>query len=357
MSPPLANRLTSDPVSDFRAKATLGVALASLILLAPFGIVNLLNGSLSLSIGTFSIVLILAANAVSVIRGHDHQNLTLYGLVPAAMVFNAQVFLTQGIIGGLWCFPAILACYGMLNTPRAYKANAMILMVAMPMAFYTLEVSLAARVCATLLAVSVFAIIVVHVINEQRNRLLEQIRLDPLTGLLNRTTLNQALDQVIASARGRQASLLAIDVDWFKRVNDTCGHACGDEVLCGIAAILQSETPVDSSVFRLGGEEFLVLLPRATLSESKSLAENLRRSVAQAPFLNGLQVTISIGLAPLAAGDDWTSWMCKGDEQLYVAKRRGRNRVEVSPTLVDVDRPDRPDRQEPLVQETPPVTC
>ncbi len=322
-----ADRLIVDPGADFRGKATLGVALTSLVLLAPFGVVSLLSGKFALAIGTFGIVTILVANAVSVIQRHDHQNLTLYGLVPAVAVFTMQLFLNHGVVGGLWCHPSILACYGMLDERKAHLANAMIVCVAIPMAFLTLEVGLAARVCATMLSVSVFAIVVVRVIEQQQAQLLRQIRLDPLTGLLNRTSLHATLERTIVSAEHRPAALLAIDVDFFKRVNDSFGHEVGDYVLCGIADILRAQSPDSAFVFRLGGEEFLVLLPASDPAEALLVAEHLRLSVMRTPLTVDHPVTVSIGVAPLAEGDDWMSWMRLGDQRLFTAKREGRNRV------------------------------
>lgn len=327
MSLKIVKHWSVDPDADFRARAALGVALTALTLLLPFAIGSFWAGQIATGTGTAGIVAILAINAVSVIRRQDHQLLTLYGLVPAGMVFMSQVFLHDGFIGSLWCFPAILGSFCMLSEPRARVANGIILVIALPMAFHTLEPYLAARVAATLLAVSLFATIVVRVIDEQQT-LLRQLALhDPLTGLLNRISLRRTLDAEIGRVGASPACLLALDIDHFKRINDTYGHETGDAVLCGISDILMAETDDRTSVFRPGGEEFLVVLPDCTQVEAAQVAERLRRSIAHAPLLKDDPVTVSIGVAPLCVSDDWMSWMREGDAQLYAAKHQGRDRV------------------------------
>ncbi len=331
--------MTVDSEDDFRARATLGVALSALTLLLPFAITSLCVGDLAIAVGTLGIVAMLAINAVSVIMQYEYQIVTLYGLVPAGMVFMTQVFQQNGFIGTLWCFPAVLGCYCMLSEARARIANIMILLVALPMAFHTLEPYLAARVMATLLAVSLFATIVVRVIDEQQSLLRRQALCDPLTGLLNRTSLPATLEQEITHAVSRPACLLALDLDHFKRINDTHGHERGDAVLCGVSEILMAQTEEGSSIFRPGGEEFLVLLPDCSWVEASQVAERVRRSIAHAPLLPDQSVmTVSIGVAAVCTGDDWMSWMRASDAQLYAAKSKGRDCVVVADRSTGSDR-------------------
>lgn len=326
----IVKSLTVDHGADFRGKAALGVALTALILLLPFAVANLLQGNIAQSVGIFGIVAILAINALRVLKGQEYQVLTLYGLVPAGMLFMSQVFLHDGVIGSLWCFPSILGSYCMLSQRRARIANGIILLVAIPMAFHTLDIAIAARVAATLVAVSLFAAIVVQVIDDQQDLLRRQAQRDPLTGLLNRMSLRTTLEAEIAQLDSRPSCLLALDLDHFKRINDTYGHEMGDSVLCSVSDILLAETNDGAYVFRPGGEEFLIVLPDCTRSEAEQVAERLRRSVRYAPLLDDGPTTVSIGVAALCAGDDWMSWMRAGDAQLYAAKQQGRDRVMVA---------------------------
>jgi len=321
-----------EPQTDYRAKATASVALTALGLLLPFVIVSLLQRSYLMAAGTAGIVAMLAANVRLVGQGRDHEKLTLYALVPAGMLFMIHVFRVDGIIGGVWCYPAILGCYCMLGWRRALIGNAMVLAVALPMVAATLDPALAARFGATLVAVSLFASILVREIDAQQRRLRFQIEHDPMTGLLNRTSLKARLQRAIdrRASRGTPAALLSIDLDHFKRINDSFGHETGDLVLCECARLLRSHVRADDFVFRIGGEEFLVILDDIRPGQARAKAEELRAAIESANILQQRVVTASVGVASLLDGDARAEWTRRSDDRLYAAKRTGRNRVVAS---------------------------
>ncbi len=318
---------------DFRAKATFGVAIAATLLLLPVALLDFYQGKIAIGIGSLGIVAILSLNAWSVYKGRCHQNLTLYGLVPAGMLFMVSVFQTNGIVGSLWCYPSVLACYCMLSARKAWLANTAILVIALPMTWLTVESTYAFRITATLFAVSMFSAILVAVIDEQRAQLQNQLLLDPLTGLLNRLSLRTRLQQAIEQHNGSgiPTSLLAVDIDHFKRINDRHGHDCGDRVLRQVSHLLKATTRQDDACFRTGGEEFLLLLRATDQAGARQVAERVRTLIEQARFSDNLSVTISIGVASHQTGQSWECWTKSCDNRLYEAKRRGRN------TLVDND--------------------
>ena len=186
--------------------------------------------------GTY-IVSLLLINTWLIARGRKHEPMTLFGLVPGGILFMALAFRTDGDVASIWCFPAVLACHCMLSGRRARLANVMILAVAVPMMWLTLDPLGAARTTASLTAVSLFASILVHEIDAQQRRMRFQIEHDPLTGLFNRTSLKGQLQGAVdAFHRARvPASLLALDLDHFKDINDRFGHDTGDLVLCEVA--------------------------------------------------------------------------------------------------------------------------
>lgn len=320
--------------ADFRTKATLGVALAAVTLLLPIALVNLFTDRIYVAMGSLYIVCMLIANVVAISQGRDHQKLTLYGLIPAGMIFMAGVFLQDGIVGTLWCYPSIIASYCMLSEKRAWSATAIILGVALPMVWLTLPAAYAYRVTATLLAVSLFSGILVRVIDTQHNRLQEQINRDPLTGLLNRLSIKRKLQTAISDYKngGQRSSLLAIDVDHFKRINDTFGHEQGDAALCKLAELLVENLRTEDACFRTGGEEFLVLLHGMCEKEAFGVAERIRHLLEVSEIISGHAVTASIGIATYAADESWTHWVKRADHGLYSAKRAGRNRVAIAGT-------------------------
>ena len=307
----------------------MGVAVTALIFLTPFSINNFFQGRYVLGAGSLAIVAMLAVNAWGTSRGRYNPALTFLSIVPAILFFLVIAFRKQGIIGALWCYPAVISFYFMLPERKAWLANAAILCVALPMAWTVLEFPLAARVAATLVAVSTFSAIFVRVIATQQYQLQAQAVTDVLTGLSNRVLLGSSLEQAIEQNRRTNAvmTLVALDLDHFKMINDTFGHNVGDTVLQGIGGLLQKRIRRSDRAFRLGGEEFLVLLYGTDLENGRRFAEELRSAIESLPLLPDHTVTSSIGIATLQPGEDWDEWMKRSDENLYRAKAAGRNCV------------------------------
>lgn len=166
---------------------------------------------------------------------------------------------------------------------------------------------------------------------EAANRALDlQARTDALTGLLNRRGFETQMAFAVALARrsSRPLSLITVDVDHFKRVNDTYGHEAGDEVLRRLARTLESRLRGSDVVARLGGEEFVALLPDTDLNGAQSIAQALVTSMAeqQDPVVG--TITVSAGVATMrGAEDNGAAMLRRGDAALYEAKGQGRNRV------------------------------
>jgi len=155
---------------------------------------------------------------------------------------------------------------------------------------------------------------------------------DELTGLPNRRAMLAYAGQALESTRAARVpmSLLMIDVDHFKRVNDELGHAAGDAVLRRLATLLPAELRGDDRVGRIGGEEFLAVLPNATLDQAVAVGERMRQRLAVAPIdIEGRRrtVTVSIGVAEARPADDADALIERADRALYAAKTSGRDRV------------------------------
>jgi two-component system cell cycle response regulator len=163
----------------------------------------------------------------------------------------------------------------------------------------------------------------------------EMAVLDPLTALHNRRYLTSHLETLFeeSAERGRPLSVLLIDVDHFKSINDTHGHDAGDDVLRELALRLRRNIRGIDLACRLGGEEFVVVMPDTERESAYLVGERLRHCIAAAPFIAGAQnkavnVTASMGVAALEFEDDTPELILKrADNALYCAKRDGRNRV------------------------------
>jgi diguanylate cyclase (GGDEF)-like protein len=155
---------------------------------------------------------------------------------------------------------------------------------------------------------------------------------DGLTDVRNKKKLDELLGKEIPRAvrHNRDLSLLMIDIDHFKDVNDTYGHLAGDSVLRDLAGILQKRLRPDDELGRYGGEEFAAMLPETSLNGALKIAEDLRALVEQHRFVvegEQIRVTVSIGAAALTGGMDAKGFFRAADEMLYKAKNSGRNRV------------------------------
>lgn len=155
---------------------------------------------------------------------------------------------------------------------------------------------------------------------------------DGLTGMLNRRALDGRLEELRAQAEitGQPVAAVVADIDHFKRINDEHGHARGDAVLVEVAQRLRTRLRAFDLAYRIGGEEFVVLLPGASADEAVALADELRDAVAAEPIAD-LPVTMSFGVAATAGGTfAGAELLAEADAALYVAKARGRDRVIVA---------------------------
>ncbi|SFX06634.1 diguanylate cyclase (GGDEF) domain-containing protein [Pseudomonas sp. NFACC49-2] len=158
---------------------------------------------------------------------------------------------------------------------------------------------------------------------------------DPLTGTGNRIAMDQTLEREIDMSRRHMQplSLLMLDIDHFKRINDTHGHGVGDEVLRTVAESIKQQLRNVDMVFRFGGEEFLILLSNTSREAAAMVGERLRYAAqVQDYFVAGtrIELTVSLGCATLLPGESAESLLRRVDSALYVAKREGRNRLAMA---------------------------
>jgi len=164
--------------------------------------------------------------------------------------------------------------------------------------------------------------------------------IDPLTGMLNRNALSSRVAELVQQSQlsGEPIGLILADLDHFKQVNDSLGHAIGDAVLRDVAYVLRKQLRAFDLAYRLGGEEFLVLLPGADAAQTEALAEQLREAVSARSVGGGVEVTLSLGVSASERGDafDYAVVFAEADAALYQAKRLGRDRVCTSEATGDL---------------------
>jgi diguanylate cyclase (GGDEF)-like protein len=177
----------------------------------------------------------------------------------------------------------------------------------------------------------------VYAVTEQSRRLKDMAVKDALTGAYNRRYLELQLEQAMDSWQRyhRPASVLLVDIDFFKRINDRYGHAVGDTAIKSLVDVISSNIRSVDTLCRYGGEEFVVLLAETGAQGARTVAEKLRSLVENSRVLPEGAMTISVGVCDVSVADDMDHWLNLADVALYLAKHNGRNRVEMAEAVTE----------------------
>lgn len=284
-------------------------------------------------------------------------------LGPVAMLISLTIgAITRYQIGGIGVVPGIVAmtlagCSGTLwghlmrNRSRASLRHLLLLglmLCAGLLAFLLLPVEIRAKAFfnAAPYAAACYilgALLLGTFIERERfyamreRRLTNEVNTDPLTGLLNRRGFQRGFDiaqEEIVSENG--AAILLVDLDHFKKLNDTHGHDIGDLVLQSVGAILRKAVRQSDLLGRLGGEEFVVYLPNASMADARNIAERIRIGIETSTIASKgkpLPVSASVGGSWSSTAMDLTTGLKLADMELYKAKQAGRNQVHFTPTI------------------------
>jgi diguanylate cyclase (GGDEF)-like protein len=257
-----------------------------------------------------------------------------YSLVMISLsltLFLAVYYL--GFSASLWTYPIVIAIYFIIPIRHANIFNLITVIPIASLLAMEYEYGLALRYCASMGATLVLGNNLVTIITDLHQQLVLQSVTDPLTGAFNRRKMDQTLASLLDQYRvnPQNNALLMIDIDFFKKINDTYGHEVGDITLRDLVNKLHSQVRKTDMVFRIGGEEFLVVLPNTNFEHALHVAEALRMAVSEIHIVNTTQsITVSLGISMLMKNMTVEQWLGQADKCLYVAKEMGRNRV-VSP--------------------------
>jgi diguanylate cyclase (GGDEF)-like protein len=344
----MPNRLNFKSIEEYYTATAKYVAITAVVVFPGFAINNFVQGRDLIGYLSLAVILILVTNAVLIYRIGYNPPRTFFFVVPAVLLFIALIFLQLGVISALWCTPAMLSFYFMLPERYAWVANTLLIVVATLFAGLILEQNLAFRVSATLTVATIFAGIFVRIISSQQALLKEQAVSDPLSGLKNRMLLYETLEQAIKLNQRNKSpvTLLALDIDHFKKINDQHGHGVGDQVIISVADMLRARVRKSDTAFRTGGEEFLCLLHNCEPDQGEKIAEQIRCEIMDAGLLPDRPVTVSLGVAGYHSGETTEDWLKRVDDNLYRAKAAGRNRVVAAAVV------ESPGLQIPSVEST-----
>lgn len=317
-----------DLVSAYRERLMHRFVIAFFVILFPVMLFNLRRGQPLLAAGLACLLVILILNAAAM---HYQKGVsiakTLFIIGLAVVVGIALA--NRGVHGTYWTFPVVIFICFCVSQKLARIYTAIFFVYISSLSFYLLGFSLALRANFGLFITILFMNIFLGLIEKLQEELVEQSRRDPLTGTFNRRQMRASLEEALERKRRTQtpASILILDIDDFKCINDNYGHAAGDHVLKEFASLVGQRIRRLDQLFRTGGEEFMLLLPDTSGKSALVLAEEIRTLVSKTNFIEGCPVTVSIGLSELEVDENIDEWMKHGDNALYCAKENGRNQV------------------------------
>lgn len=318
---------------DFRLSIVVMFGAIAILGITPFALYRFLQGQMVLGVLDLLLVGCIGAGSVQALRSSNPERASLF-LAISYSTGCVAIAHFAGLSGLLWSFPVLVANFMLVRGWRAALVSA-ITIGALVMIDTALDTPAEKAIfVATSLVVSLFAFVFASRSELQRAQLKELALHDPLTGASNRRGMQEELEVAIAASErnGEPLALYVFDLDHFKQVNDSLGHDAGDRVLVQVADIVRASTRPGDRFFRLGGEEFGLLVPGAQPASLLPIAEKLRLAVEREVRCGNRPVTISVGATPYCTGEAPSNWQRRADAAMYRAKRTGRNR-----SVVDLD--------------------
>ncbi len=323
------NITTSLHETEFHLKSTFWLSITAGTLVLPFSFYHLTYQHQGIGVGAMITSVSLYLVAWLCHRKIYKTIYTFIWLTPFTTFFVAYLMNKIGISGTYWCYCTVLLYYFMMSERQAWMSSILFILVNLPIVWQLVETAEAIRFTVTFLLVCAYSVIFLHVISRQYRALTHLTITDKLTGLHNRMLLQDSLTQAIhqTSRSDTSFTLIIMDIDHFKQINDELGHDTGDQVLIQLGAFLMSFFRESDKVFRIGGEEFLILAYNTNEADCVNMAEKLRAKIESLSLIPDRKVTVSIGVAGLGSAKDWKQWMKACDQNLYEAKNNGRNQV------------------------------
>lgn len=307
-----------------RILAALGVAATT-----PFVIYHALHGSMVVA-GIASLLVLLQAGLFFLLRNPRFGLVGIYILALGHTTAAVLAALQLGITASYWVFATTVANYYILPLRSAVVFNALSLLLVSPLLAH--DPAMGTRFLVNLLLVNLFGYVFSRRSEDHREALRSLLYQDTLTGIGNRRAMDHEIEAAhsLRQRHDMPVSLMVLDLDHFKRVNDRHGHQVGDEVLNQLVNAIQKRLRINDRLFRFGGEEFVLIARGTGLEGARVLAEDIRRVVAESVVEPIEGLTVSIGVAELLAEESQAEWLRRADKALFRAKNAGRNRVELS---------------------------
>ena len=329
-------------VLGFRRQIVYHLHFWALIAVAPLVLVQWNQGNALLAF-LLVIFCLNAALVMALLHWRDVYFCRGWVFVALAMICSTYSTAINGHAGLYWAYPAIAAVFFLLSLREACISAVVFIGVMAVVAFNTFPEADFWRILFSLGLTSVFVVVFAWLVRRQQEELTRIATTDPLTGCLNRSQLADILNSQIQMRERyeRVSSLILMDLDNFKAINDRWGHVAGDEVLQEVVSRIKRRLRDSDQLFRIGGEEFMIVLPETRQKDAETLTQQLLTTFSSGPFRGIIPATASAGVTEVMKGETWSTWLNRADQALYAAKVQGRNRL-VSIRGGDTDVADAP---------------
>ena len=316
--------------SEYRLQSYRKVTTFLALILVPFIINSFYQERILLGLLGSGTVLIFVINIISLFKANNFIISPAIATI-AMMTVVISVVNELGVIGVLWGYPVLGMLFILHERKLALIFSLILIVFIISFSYFELGLEITLRVIATMGMTIIFMNLFLKVAEQQQDALSLMVITDSLTGAYNRRYFDERI-KLSHGLRNRNidVAMIMIDIDHFKNVNDVYGHKAGDKVLSLFVNLMSKRIRETDAFFRIGGEEFAVLLSNAKLETAKKLAEELRELIEATAFIENYTVTCSMGVASLNKDESTDSWMRRADNALYKAKENGRNRIELA---------------------------
>jgi len=315
-------------LADHRSQAYMYLSAVLVVVLIPFTVKNFYSNHADVGLVGLLVIALLASNIIAM---KLKQQLLFAPIVTSLSIMLALVVSISelGQVAIFWTYPIVCMLFFIHERKIASLYSLAVLIMIAPLVFQMVELSIMIRFYVSVVLTGMFINMMVYIIEQQQESLQRLIITDPLTGVLNRRCLEQCMKnaQERHQRNHSEETVIMMDIDHFKSINDNYGHESGDEVLIKLVSLVKSRLRKLDLLFRYGGDEFIILLNETNVTAAGNLAKDLRQLIESSDVKG---ITVSLGVAELKQDESTMKWMSRCDEALYEAKQAGRNRVSVS---------------------------
>ncbi|TMM46008.1 GGDEF domain-containing protein [Colwellia ponticola] len=296
--------------------------------ISPFVLIRFLSGDIVMAIADAIIVILMSIFFLYVYKTHKVALASL--LMSLLLIAIIIAFITvHGLSIIYWYYPLVLAIF-YLNHQRTAIILCVVSTVTITLLLYpTTNFAEVSVIFVSMLLTSIFSFVIFRSYKGVQAKLKLLATTDPLTSTGNRRALDSELNKAILSQERQKKTmcLILLDLDNFKKINDTYGHLIGDDILVTLTKLLVNNIRMLDTLYRYGGEEFIIAPLYVDLKTAAIIAEDMRAVVEEHVFTDDISMTLSLGVAQFNDKETPSQWIARADAALYIAKDSGRNKV------------------------------